>query len=466
MAILDIGKKLTVILQYLPAAVVFGFSLSFWIEGWILSALMMGLIGIGLTLRAVFLNAIRKFPGNENRYVIVVAVMIFCVSLYILITGDIYISIILILVGIFFIFAHFLHLQKNAGSKWSTPIWQIYIPIGASLITFGPLFYLEISSDKSHTVGKESGVQRMTVDKSSILNRGSKRKVSTSASPSVKKAVNLMTQFITPDQAKDPTVQKLMKIVESESFQEQLERQNPKTLDDMLQLLVAHGLTEAGEIDVADIIAQHQRSLEAEYKAKNPNQAPEEEDDEMAERFAVAINQFGGLNGVKVFATNRENAEWMVLRFNEDPEAYREWVNLVIRRVESGEAFDVSPTSELRNVTNPSPSTENEPTDFVTESEPTEAWEESTISNTEAHRARTAPLVETEKVISNVSPVAPSLPADAELAPTLREQFSVEDIERARSAPEEEGLSDVRKDDPEGAEPNDLLVHANQRPTV
>lgn len=301
MTILNIGKKLTVILQYLPAAVVFGISLSCWIEGWIQSALMMGLIGIGLTLLTVYLNAIRKFPGNENRYVIVVAVMIFCGSLYMLITGDIYISIILILIGIFFIFAHFLHLQKNAGSKWSTPIWQIYIPIGASLITFGPLFYLEISSDKykSHTVGKESGVQRMTVDK--------KRKASTSASPSVKKAVNLMTQFFTPDQAKDPTVQKLMKIVESESFQEQLERQNPKTLDDMLQLLVAHGLTEAGEIDVADIIAQHQRSLEAEYKAKNPNQAPEEEDDEMAERFAVAID--GGLNGVMVFATNRENAE-------------------------------------------------------------------------------------------------------------------------------------------------------------
>ena len=453
MAILDIGKKLTVILQYLPAAVAFGFSLSCWIEGWIQSALMMGLIGIGLTLLTVYLNAIRKIPGNENRYVIVVAVMIFCGSLYMLITGDIYISIILILIGIFFIFAHFLHLQKNAGSKWSTPIWQIYIPIGASLITFGPLFYLEISSDKykSHTVGKESGVQRMTVDKSSILNRGSKRKASTSASPSVKKAVNLMTQFFTPDQAKDPTVQKLMKIVESESFQEQLERQNPKTLDDMLQLLVAHGLTEAGEIDVADIIAQHQRSLEAEYKAKNPNQAPEEKDDEMAERFAVAIN--GGPNGGMVFATNRENAEWMMLRFNEDPEAYREWINLVRRHVESGEAFDVSPTSELRNVTNPSPSTENEPTDFVTESEPTEAWEESTISNTEARRERTTPLVETEKVISNVSPVAPSLPADAELAPTLREQFSVEDIERARSAPEEKDLNDVRKDDPEGAEP-------------
>ena len=449
MAILDIGKKLTVILQYLPAAVVFGFSLSFWIEGWILSALMMGLIGIGLTLRAVFLNAIRKFPGNENRYVIVVAVMIFCVSLYILITGDIYIGIILILVGIFFIFAHFLHLQKNAGSKWSTPIWQIYIPIGASLITFGPLFYLEISSDKSHTVGKESGVQRMTVDKSSILNRGSKRKASTSASPSVKKAVNLMTQFITPDQAKDPTVQKLMKIVESESFQEQLERQNPKTLDDMLQLLVAHGLTEAGEIDVADIIAQNQRSLEAEYKAKNPNQAPEEEDDEMAERFAVAINQFGGLNGVKVFATNRENAEWMMLRFNEAPEAYREWMNLVRRRVESGKVSDVSPTSELRNVANPSPSTENEPTDFVTESEPTEAWEESTISNTEVHRARTAPLVESEKVKSKAPSVAPSVPVDARLAPTLREQFSVEDIERARSAPEEEGLSHLKEYDPD-----------------
>ena len=104
----------------------------------------------------------------------------------------------------------------------------------------------------------------------------------------------MMTQLFTPDQAKDPTVQKLMKIVESESFQEQLERQNPKTLDDMLQLLVAHGLTEAGEIDVADIIAQIQRSLEAEYKAKNPNQSPEEEDNEMVERLAVAIDQFGG----------------------------------------------------------------------------------------------------------------------------------------------------------------------------
>ncbi len=416
----------------------------------------MGLIGIGLTLLEVFLNAIRKFPGNENRYVIVVAVMIFCGSLYILISGDIYLSIISMLVGVFFIFGHLLHSQKNAGSKWSTPIWQTYIPIGASLITFGPLFYLkylEISSDKSHTVGKESGVQRMTVDKSSTHNRGPKRKASTSASPSVKIMVNLMTQFFTPDQAKDPTVQKLMKIVESESFQEQLERQNPKTLDDMLQLFVAHGLTEAGEIDVADIIAQHQRSLEAEYKAKYPNQAPEEEDDEMAERFAVAINQFGGVDGVKVFSTNRENADWLLLRFHEDPEAYREWMNLVGKRIESEDAFDVSPTSELRNITNPSPSTENEPTDFVPESEPTEAWEDSTISNTEVHRARTAPLVESEKFKSKAPSVAPSVPVDARLAPTLREQFSVEDIESARSVPEAKDLNDVRKDDPEGAEP-------------
>ena len=449
MTILNVGKKLTVVLQFLPVAIVFGFSLSFWIGGWIEIALMMGLIGIGLTLLAVFLKAIRKFPENENRYVIVVAVMIFCGSLYILINGDIFLSIISMLVGVFFIFGHLLHSQKKAGSKWSTPIWQIYIPIGASLITFGPLFYLEVSRDKSHTVGKGSGVQQMTVGKSSTLNRGSKRKASTSVSPSVKKAVNLMTQFFTPDQAKDPTVQKLMKIVASESFQDQLERQNPKTPDDMLQLLVAHGLTEAAEIDVADIIAQRQRLLEASYKAKNPNQSPEEEDNEMVERLAVAIDQFGGIGGMKVFATNRENAEWMMLRFNEAPEAYREWMNLVRRRVESGKVSDVSPTSELRNVANPSPSTENEPTDFVTESEPTEAWEESTISNTEVHRARTAPLVESEKVKSKAPSVAPSVPVDAGLAPTLREQFSVEDIERARSAPEEEGLSHLKEYDPD-----------------
>lgn len=138
-----------------------------------------------------------------------------------------------------------------------------------------------------------------------------------------------------------------------------------------------------------------------------------------------------------------------MLRFNEDPEAYREWINLVRRHVESGEAFDVSPTSELRNVTNPSPSTENEPTDFVTESEPTEAWEESTISNTEARRERTAPLVESEKVKSKAPSVAPSVPVDAGLAPTLREQFSLEDTESAMSAPEEEGLSHLKEYDPD-----------------
>jgi hypothetical protein len=417
---------------------------------------MMGLIGIGLTLLAVFLNAIRKFPGfNENRYVIVVAVMIFCSSLYILINGNIFLSIISMLVGVFFIFGHLLHSQKKAGSKWSTPIWQIYIPIGASLITFGPLFYLEVSRDKSHTVGKGSGVQQMTVGKSSTLNRGSKRKASTSVSPyvkDVKEMVNMMTQLFTPDQAKDPTVQKLMKIVASESFQDQLARQNPKTPDDLLQLFVAHGLTEAAEIDFADIMAQIQRRLEAEYKAKNPNQSPEEKDNEMVERLAVAFDQSGAMGGMMEFATNRENAEWIMLRFHEDPEAYREWVHEAFS-VWMNKVSDVSSTSELRNVANPSPSTENEPTDFVTESEPTEAWEESTISNTEVHRARTAPLVESEKVKSKAPSVAPSVPVDARLAPTLREQFSLEDIERARSAPEEKDLNDVRKGDPEGAEP-------------
>ena len=161
MKILAKVKKLSVVVLYVPAALFFFFALSFWRTGDTESAFIYGLLGIGFVLLGALLQTIRRFIGNERRFEIFTIIMVFCCSLYMWIYGDVYDGLISTAIWLFMIANHFFYSQKGTGSRWSTPMWQIYIPIVAGLITFGSLFYLQYKSrDQTEVEARTAGVQQ------------------------------------------------------------------------------------------------------------------------------------------------------------------------------------------------------------------------------------------------------------------------------------------------------------------
>ena len=456
-------KKLNVVLQYMPAVIVFFFALSLWRAGNNESAVILGLIGIGLMLLAVLLNVIRKIVDNDRRFIIVLATVVFCSSLYIWIKGEIYYGLISTLTGIFMILGSLLYSQKDKGSRWSSPTWQIYIPIVVGLITFGPLLYLQYKKNNTHTVGGVVGLQPKNIERSSRPNQVPKEKTSAAlVSARMQKMVDIMNQSLTSEQRQNAAYQKLMEIMASESFQQQLERQNPKTPQEILQIFAQHGLTEAKDIDFDKILAEHQKRQEAAYSAKNPDKDPADEDDAMVDRLAQSIKKHGSIGGMTKFMMNPDNVEWMGIRFKNDIEAYNAWMDQVRFHIERGAVARSTPTSESGNVAKPSPVPRN--LDLTnplqkdilasekTAQDPFVELEDS-IPHSPDSREVTPPVVEPEKVISQVSPQPPALPISEELETTLRDRFSSERFERAMDTldryGEEEGLRRLRESDPE-----------------
>jgi hypothetical protein len=157
-----------------------------------------------------------------------------------------------------------------------------------------------INQDKTPTIGKAAGVQQETVDKSSSPNKVPKGKASVSV-PRLHNMADMMNRVLPPEQRENPTVKKIMEIMASDSFQEQLEQQDPKTLDEFVQFFASQGLPELSKIDFDKVMADGYRIIEADYKAKNPGKVPEDEDDVMARRLAAAIEQSGPLGGMAKF---------------------------------------------------------------------------------------------------------------------------------------------------------------------
>ena len=222
-------KKLNVVLQYTPAVIAFVFALSLWRADSNAGAVLFGLIGIVFMLLSVLLNIIRKVVGDDGRLRIVLAIVLFFCSLFLGIKGEIYHCLIIMLGSIFIILGHLLHSQKQTDSKWSSSVWQIYIPVAAGLLTFGPLLYLQYKRNNPPTVDSGVGMQQQNIEKSSTPHEEAKAKMSTAkVSPRMQKVVNIMNQSLTPEQRADPTFQTMMEIMASDSFQEQVEQQKTK----------------------------------------------------------------------------------------------------------------------------------------------------------------------------------------------------------------------------------------------
>ena len=463
-------KKLNVVLQYMPAVTILFFALLFWRGGNNEIAVLWGLIGIGLMLLSVLLNVIRKVVDNDRSFIIVLAIVVFCCSLYLWVDGEIYYGLISTLTGIFMILGYLLHPQKTRGTKWSSSMWQIYIPLAVGLITFGPLLYLQYKKNNPPTVDSGVGMQQQTIEKSSTPNKTPNKtpKVKTAAdstSSPIQKVVEIMNRNSTPEQQADPTFQKMMEIMASDSFQEQVEQQKPKDPKDILQLFAAHGITEAAEIDFDKILAEGFQRLEKAYKTRNPGKDPADEDDAMADRLAELIRQRGPVGGVTKFMTNPQNVGWVSSRFKNDSDAYKAWMDQALFRAETGPASRSTPLEESGNFASTSPAPTNVdfpnsmqediPSSKKASPDPFVELEDSTIPDTD-DRGVTPPAVKPEKVVTQVSPQQPALPTEAEFEASLKERFSKDRFDRAMDTldryGEEEGLRRLREDDPEVAE--------------
>ena len=93
--------------------------------------------------------------------------------------------------------------------------------------------------------------------------------------------------IIPPELSDDPTIQQMMKIFNSDSFQKQLKEQAPQTPKEYIDLMVDHGATGLAEIDIEKGMAYSYDFMEQKYQDENPGKDPAEEDKAMAKKKSV-----------------------------------------------------------------------------------------------------------------------------------------------------------------------------------
>ena len=258
----------------------------------------------------------------------------------------------------------------------------------------------------------------------------------------------------------EPVIQKMMEVEKSNSFQEQLKKQNPQTPKEYAALLEAHGVTGLSDVDIEKLLADSYNAAAQKYQAENPGKAPEEKDEVMAKRFGEVLKEYGLVAGMNEIVTDLENVIWINARFKGDEAAFNEWWADVVTVYESndsasadselpqGEFFDIPSDETTLDI----PFAENE--NVLLDRASTAFGEDSAIPDTD-NRGVTPPAVEPEKVVTEVSPQPPALPTEAEFEASLKERFSQDRFDRAmdtldRYGPEE-GLRRLREDDPEVA---------------
>ena len=139
MKILEKRKKLNVVLQYVPAVIIFLFWFFVWRRKDADGAAFAGLLCIGLVLLVLLLDIIKKLIGNERRFVIVLAVVIFCCSLYFWLQGSLFLGTLMTLAAVFIIvYGCFLRPRKKTIFEKSAPIRLIYLPIFMTFMTTLP----------------------------------------------------------------------------------------------------------------------------------------------------------------------------------------------------------------------------------------------------------------------------------------------------------------------------------------
>ena len=439
--------------QFLPAMIPLFFSLYFWKKGWVEPAITFMLLGIGLILLGGFLILVKRIIGNDRYFVIIGGVLLVLIGLYCWIgSGNIYAGIFAVLVGMAVILGEILKEKR----------WQIGITI-ALVLAVGTIIYLEeTGEDRPRAIDSGAGVEQEVVDKAPEPNSVPSDEPSGSASFG-QSMTDMMNRFLTPEQRENPTFQKVMKIVESDSFQKQMQEQDLRTPQEFIDLMAAHGLTEFSGIDYDKVMTDAYALATQEYQAANPGKNPEDEDETMAKRIGEMLKTADSVYGIVEIVQDQEIALWVAARFQGDQAALSEWLMPLMKgSVSAGSAISSSAPTDFAfpdGFLSDSPSdvpaeqppfVESEPP--LSDPIPTSTREESTIPNAENSSAA-APTVEPEKILTEVSPEPLALPTEEVLETALRERFSPERFERAMSTLErygpEEGLRRLRDADPE-----------------
>ena len=423
-------------------------ALYFWIKaGWMELTIIFTVLGIGMILLFYLMNKFYKYLQNSRCFLIICATLVIFTGLYCWINeGDTYTGIFITLIGMILICAAVL------AGKWKHICCTVMLLFAVAAFIFG-----EIHKDKTHIVGTKT-VQQQHVDdnvpKSNNIPKGK------AVLPKGQQMVNLMYRIFPSEQRKDPMFQKLVAVMASDSFQEQLEQKDPKTLEEFYQILVSQGGAEIAGINFDTIMADGYKFAEEEYNATNPGKDPETEEDVMAHKMVEAMEEFGLTGGMNHFLKNQKNAVWISVRFKGDGEMFHEWMKgvgaLYQSRTLSTSTTDVDISHELQQSTSddeiltqsPFAETETASADHV------DLWEETTIGAS-VNREVTTPPMESEIVAPEVSPMAPALSTEEELETTLSERISKGRFDRAMETLErygpEEGLRRLREDDPEVA---------------
>ena len=449
----DKVRVLRFAVQFLPAMIPLFFSLYFWKKGWTEPAITFMLLSIGLILLGGFLILVKRIIGNDRYFVVIGGILLILIGLYCWMgSGNIYTSIFAVLVGMAVILGEMLKEKR----------WQISITV-ALVLAVGTIIYLEeTSEDKGHAVDSEVGVQQEVVDKASAPSNVPSGEPTVSAT-SEQSMTDMMNRFLAPEQRENPTFQKVMKVVASDEFQEQMQEQDLRTPQEFIDLMAAHGLTEFAEIDFDKVMADAYASAARDYQAANPGKDPADDDEAMAKRIGDRLKTADPVYGIMEIMQDREIALWMSARFQGDQAAMSEWLMPVMKgAVSAGSANSSSGPMDFEfpdGFLSDSPSDEPieqlpfvEPKPPLSNPIPTSTWEESTIPNT-ANSSAAAPTVEPEKILTELSPEPPALPTEEELETALRERFSPERFERAMTTLErygpQEGLHRLRNVDPE-----------------
>ena len=274
---------------------------------------------------------------------------------------------------------------------------------------------------------------------------------------------DMMNRILTPEQRENPIFQKVMKVVESDSFQKQMQEGNPQTPQEFADLLAAHGLTEFAEVDFDKIMADAYAMAIQDYQAANPGKDPKDEDEAMAKRIGEMLKTADPASSIMKMVQDREISLWIAARFQGDQGALSEWLMPLLKgSISTGSANSPStptdfefPDAFLSDMPSDEPVEQVpfvEPEPSLSDPIPTSVWEESAIPDTE-NSSPVTPTAEPEKILTEVSPEPPAFPTEEELETALRERFSPERFERAMSTLErygpEEGLRRLRGEDPE-----------------
>ena len=403
-----------------------------------------------------FLILVKRIIGNDRYFLVIGGVLLILIGLYCWIgSGNIYTSIFAVLVGMTVILGEMLKEKR----------WQISITV-AFVLAVGTIIYLEeTGEDKGHAVDSEVGAQREVVDKASAPSDVPSGKSSGSVSFE-QSMTDIMDRFLTPEQREDPTFQRMMKVVASDSFQKQMQEQDLRTPQEIIDLMAAHGVTEFAEIDFDKVMADAYASAARDYQAAHPGKDPAAEDEVMAKRIGERLKTADPVYGIMEIVQDREIALWLNARFKGDQAAMGEFWKKIMAEHEwpnfgssSAPPADFEfPDGFLSDIPADEPAEQPpfvEPEPPLSDLIPTSTWGESTIPNTE-NRSVAAPTVEPEKILAELSPEPPALPTEEELETALRERFSPERFERAMTTLErygpEEGLRRLREADPEVAE--------------